>query len=97
MKTAIMDNTQKFRANSDYTVEKFDDEILLYAVSTTKGVYLNDTAHLIWEMCTQEQSVEEIILALEKAYPSQLKSIRADVPVAVRSLVESGALIPADD
>lgn len=77
-------------------MEKFDDEILLYAMSSTKGVYLNDTAHLVWEMCGQGHSVEDIVVLLEDAYPDQRHDVRADVLSAVESLKEHNALVSVD-
>lgn len=82
--------------NPEYRVEKFDDEILLYAMSSTKGVYLNDTAHLVWEMCGQGHSVEDIVVLLEDAYPDQRHDVRADVLSAVESLKEHNALVSVD-
>ncbi len=89
--------SQKFILNPAFKVEKFDNEILLYAVAKTEGVYLNETAHLVWEMCGKDNSVEEIITLLEEAYPLQKESIREDVVAAVDSLVETGALIGGND
>lgn len=82
--------------NPEYRVEKFDDEILLYAMSSTKGVYLNDTAHLVWELCGQGKSVDEIIAILQGAYPEHKEEIRADVFSAVESLLDHNALLRND-
>jgi len=92
-----MEYSQKFILNSEFKAEKFDNEILLYAVSKAQGVYLNETAYLVWEMCGQNNSVEEIIALLEEAYPLQRESISGDVEAAIDSLVETGALIGGND
>ena len=91
-----MNYSQKFIVNPAFRVEKFDNEILLYAVSNTKGVYLNETAYLIWEMCKKENSLEEIIDLLERAYPEKKETIAADVFEVVKSLLDSEALIVGD-
>lgn len=70
-----MENSQKFTLNADFTVEKFDNEILMYSVSKSEGVYLNETGYLVWEMCGKGHSVEEIITLLEQAYPQQKETI----------------------
>ncbi len=93
----IMEYSQKFNLNPEFKVEKFDDEILLYAVSNTSGVYLNETAYLVWGMCSQDQTVEEIITLLEETYPLQKTTIRGDVTAAIESLVEYGALVVCND
>jgi len=89
--------SQKFTVNSAFKIEKFDNEILLYAVSSTKGVYLNETACLVWEMCSQDHTIEEIITLLEEAYPLQKVAIHEDVVAAIESLVNYGALIAGND
>jgi len=91
-----MEYSQKFVVNPAFKVERFDNEILLYAVSSTTGVYLNETAYLVWEMCTQGHSVGEILTLLEEAYPRQQTAIPGDAVAAIESLVDSGALIAAN-
>lgn len=88
-----MNISDNFRVNPEFKVEKFDNEILLYAVSNTKGIYLNETAYLVWEMCGKGQSVKDIIDALQEVYPEQADAIGSDVLSAVTSLVENKALV----
>ena len=85
--------SQRFILNPDFTTEAFDDEILLYAVSSGKGVYLNKTAGLVLEMCGKGHSVEEIITLLEEAFPEQQNAIRPDVERSVQTLLDHGALL----
>jgi hypothetical protein len=92
-----MKNPRKFTLNPDFTTEEFDDEILLYAVSTGKGVYLNKTAGLVREMCGNGHAVEEIIALLEETFPEQKNVLRNDVHTAVQALLEHGALLTADE
>lgn len=83
--------------NPEFTVEKFDNEILLYAPTDTKAVYLNETAYLIWEICGNKKTVGDIIQLLEEEYPDAKASIRDDVIAAVNTLTDSGALILVDE
>lgn len=82
-----MEDNRKFQINSDFIEENFDQEILLYSVSASKGVYLNETAYLVWQMCGKGFSVGEIISLLEEEYSEQSDVIREDVLKAVDSLV----------
>lgn len=84
---------ETFSINPAFKVEQFKNEIILYSVSEASGIYLNETAYLVWQMCGQAHSVGEIILLLEGAYPKQKVSIREDVPQAVELLVATGALL----
>lgn len=88
-----MTYSQRFKVNPALKVEKFDNEVLLYDVSSTKGLYLNETAFLIWEMCSWDYTVEEIITTLEKVYPKEHVSIQEDVMECIESLVDTGVLI----
>ncbi len=92
-----MKNLRKFALNPDFTIEDFDDEILLYAISTGKGIYLNKTAGLVREMCGKGASVEEIILLLEKAFPDQRNDIQHDVETAIQTLLDHRALLHLDE
>ena len=76
--------------NSEFQLEKFDNEILLYTITGTKAVYLNETALLVWELCGKNKSVGEIITMLEDAYPEQKQSIRDDVNMVIKTLSENG-------
>ena len=87
-----MTHSQRFKVNPALMVEKFDNEVLLYDVSSTKGLYLNETAFLIWEMCSWDYPVGEIITTLEKVYPKEHESIREDVMECIESLVVTGVL-----
>lgn len=78
--------------NNEFIAEEFDDEILIYAVNGSKAVYLNNTAHLVWQLCGKDQTVEEIIILLKRMYPDQQNAIEADVSSALQSLVAIGAI-----
>ncbi len=92
-----MEDTRVFAINPDYKEEKFDNEILLYSVFSGKGVYLNETAYLVWQMCGKGLTVKEIIALLEEEYHSQLDVIRDDVLQTIDALVDEGVIVAADD
>ncbi|KAB2888886.1 MAG: PqqD family peptide modification chaperone [Desulfobulbaceae bacterium] len=78
--------------NSDFKTEQFDNEILLYSVTSTLAVYLNQTAMMVYGLCDGNNSVGDIITTLETAYPEQISSIRADVTDSLQQLVDLGAI-----
>ena len=78
--------------NSDFKLEQFDDEILLYSITDTRAIYLNNTAFLVYGMCGSGQCIGEIISLLEEAYPEQRETIRGDVIAALEQLRQIGAL-----
>lgn len=89
-----MKDSQSFTPNPAFTLEDFDNEILLYSVASTKAVYLNKTALLVYHLCAEGLNVGEIVAQLEGAYPEQRGSIRDDVISALSQLVDSEALLP---
>jgi hypothetical protein len=93
----IMQDEQKPAINSSYTVEKFDDEILLYTEAGTQAVYLNDAAYAVWLLCKEDMSVGQMILYLEDVYPDQKEQIRKDVLTALETLQSNGVIEFADE
>lgn len=92
-----MEYSQKFLVDHRFAVEVFDHEILLYAVSCSSGIYLNESAYLVWELCGKGLTIGEIVSLLEERYPQQGTVICKDVIAAIESLVGCGALIVASD
>lgn len=91
-----MFDTQIPTVNSEFKLERFDNEILLYSVTDTTAVYLNETAFLVYGMCSSGQTIGEIIALLEDAYPDQKPTIRTDVTAALNQLIDNGALLLND-
>lgn len=93
----VIRDEQKAGIISSYTVEKFDDEILLYTEAGTQAVYLNDVAYAIWLLCQEDMSVGQMVQYLEEVYPEQKEQIRNDVISALEMLQENGVIQFADE
>jgi len=78
-------------ANTDFSLEEIDDELLLYHPAKTKAVYLNETAALVWQLCDNRRSLDEIVSLLEENYPES-ESIRSDVEKTLQQLADNGAV-----
>lgn len=91
-----MKDTQHPRVNDNFTLEKFDNEILLYNETTTQAVYLNDAAHAVYLLCTENMNIGQIIEYLEQTYPEQKEQIREDVVTALETLQVHG-IVTIDD
>lgn len=79
------------RANTDFSLEEIDDELLLYHPAKTRAVYLNETAALVWQLCDSKRSVAEIVSLLEENYPES-NTIRSDVEQTLQQLADNGAV-----
>jgi len=84
--------TQIPRQTSDFELQEFEDELLLYHPAKTATFYLNPQAALIWRMCDGSRSIADLIALLEEAYPDQQDRIRGDVFQTIRQFVRQGAL-----
>lgn len=86
-------DAQTFKLNTEFSLERFDNEILLYSPTDTRAIYLSETAFLVYGMCSSGKSVGDIIACLEEAYPDQKQTIREDVAAAIDQLLDNGALL----
>ncbi len=75
-----------------FSLERLDNEILLYHPGLTKAIHLNETAALVWELCDGKRSVAEIGSLLGDAFPEQADEVRNDVGAVVDRLSTEGAL-----
>ena len=78
--------------NDNFKIEKIDGETLLYSLSATKTVYLNETATIIWQLCDGARSTDEIVSYLESTYPEAGDAISSDVESALQNFVDEGAI-----
>lgn len=83
---------QKPLANDGFELEEIDGEILLYSPTSTRSVYLNATASLIWRLCDGVHNVGEIVKQLEDAFPEARDDIAGDVIRSITLFVDNGAM-----
>ncbi len=81
--------------NPAYHTEEFDNEVLLYSLEQDDGIYLNQTAYIIWSLFKERHSTQELIALLQTTYPTQKETIGNDIIDAVTALHSYGAIIPA--
>ncbi len=75
-----------------FELEEIDGEILLYSPSSTRSVYLNSTASLIWRLCDGRNSVGQIVDQLKQAFPEAEESIEQDVTEALQLFINNQAI-----
>ncbi|MFT5697438.1 MAG: hypothetical protein ACI8ZB_000286 [Desulforhopalus sp.] len=92
-----MNDKQRPIVNPEYTIEKFDDEILLYTEAGTQAVYLNDAAHTVWLLCKEDMTIGKMVQYLEEVYPDQKDQISADVMSALEMLQENNVVELIDE
>ena len=83
--------------NHDYSLEKFENEVILYTISGTKVIALNETAYMVYQLCNGELTVGAMIEMLIDAYPEQEKAIRDDTIAAIETLRDNGVIEFSDE
>ncbi|MGB5706763.1 MAG: pyrroloquinoline quinone biosynthesis peptide chaperone PqqD [Arenicellales bacterium] len=79
-------------ATDGFELEEIDGEILLYSPSSTRSVYLNATASLIWRLCDGKRNVRQIVDQLKQAFPEAEQSIEQDVTKSIQLFVDNDAI-----
>ena len=75
--------------NESCHMEELDDEVLLYNPTNNKTLYVNKSASVIWQLCNGEQTTEEIISMIQKAYPGDKEGLQRDILDTLNSLAEN--------
>ena len=86
----MLDKTPQTK--SGFELEEIDGELLLYSPSSTRSVYMNSTASIIWRLCDGNQNVAEIIELLKEAFPEAADKIEQDVVDSISLFKENGAI-----
>lgn len=87
-----MNKTDIYKQADECLLEDMDGELLLYNPSNSTTLHLNGPSGVIWQLCTGENSVQEMIDALKEAYPDQAEQIEADVVAVIKDLKEQQVL-----
>lgn len=66
-------------AKLSFELEEIDGELLLYSPESTRSIYMNSTASIIWRLCDGKQTVSDIVKLLIEAFPDAGDSIEQDV------------------
>jgi hypothetical protein len=67
-------------------------DISLYDAQHERVLVLNGTASDVWRLCDGEQTFEQIVSLLARAYGVEGSTIRADVERTIEQLVDEGFL-----
>ena len=80
--------------SEDYTVEKIPCCWILSREGDEKKIKLNDSSMLIWQLCDGENSVGDIIGALQEAFP-EVPDMDKDVQRALDELLAEELILIA--
>jgi len=81
---------------SSFELEEIDGELLLYSPESTRSIYMNSTASIIWRLCDGQLTVGEIVELLQEAFPEARDSIEQDVIDSIELFISNDAIELSD-
>jgi hypothetical protein len=81
---------------SNFELEEIDGELLLYSPESTRSIYMNSTASIIWRLCDGKLTIGEIVSLLQEAFPDAAESMEADVIHSIELFVSNNAIKLSD-
>lgn len=75
-----------------FQTQELDGEFVLLHPTRNTIIHINQSGALVWQLCDNKRSVNEIIEILSAAYPEAKRAIAIDVPKTIQKLVQQGAL-----
>ncbi len=84
------------KVKSNFELEEIDGELLLYSPESTRSIYMNSTASIIWRLCDGKLTIGEITELLKEAFPDATDSIEQDVVDSIELFVSNNAIELAD-
>ena len=88
----MIDRMKKPKQRPDFRLEVMDDEMLLYHPAQTRIFYCNQTASLIWQLCSGEHTVEAMTTLLADAFPDAADTMGDDVQKTLQEFIAHGAI-----
>jgi hypothetical protein len=76
----------------EFRLERMDKELLLFNPVSTRILYLNEQASVIWQLCDGTRTAEGMIELLAAAYPEASKSIGGDVYETLKIFIENSVI-----
>ena len=89
-----MTESAKPRQKPNIMANDLGEQVALYSVEGKAVHVLNPTAHLIWDLCDGEHSLEDIELAIRSSFAiPEGRDVQADIRRTVAELSEKGLLL----
>ena len=68
-----------YQQSVECLVEDMDGELLIYNPALATTLHLNPASMVVWNCCNGVATVQDIIDALQEAFPEHAQQIRVDV------------------
>ena len=90
----IMEGTRVFAQNPEMHLKKIPCcTLLVDNEDSSRMIKLNDTALIIWQLCTEDRSVEDIVTLLSEAFEQDPEEMGRDVSRVLEHLLEDGGVV----
>jgi len=84
-----MNTELHFKQCPDCLIEEMDGDLLLFNPTNTTTLHLDGPSSVVWNLCTGEHSVVEMIEGLQDAFPEQAAQIEDDVISVLKELTKN--------
>lgn len=92
-----MNTALKFKQHPDCLIEDMDGELLLFNPTNSTTLHLNGPSMVVWNLCTGEHSVAQMVEVLQEAFPEQSEQIEGDVISVIKELSENSVIIAVSE
>jgi hypothetical protein len=91
-----MNKSNIYKQLEECLLEDMDGELLLYNPINSTTLHLNDPSAIVWNLCNGEATVQQMVDAVQEAYPDQSEQIETDIVNVVKDFVEREFLVLVD-
>lgn len=88
-----MNKSDIYKHVDDCLLEDMDGELLLYNPANATTLHLNGPSSIVWELCNGTNSVQDMIDAVQHAYPEQHDQIESDIVGVLKEFIERQFLV----
>jgi hypothetical protein len=91
-----MNKSNIYKQLEECLLEDMDGELLLYNPINSTTLHLNGPSAIVWNLCNGEATVQQMVDAVQEAYPDQSEQIETDIVKVVKDFVEREFLVLVD-
>lgn len=86
-----------YKQDSHCLCEEMDGELLVYQPTSATTLHLNGPSAIVWNLCTGENTVQEMIDIVVDAFPDQAEQIPQDIIDVMQGLVTQRFVVEVVD
>jgi hypothetical protein len=85
----------RFKQSENIVSQRASGTVVLFDMDGGSYFSLNEVGARIWELCSNERSLSELVAAIEEEYEAPLPTIEADVCDLLRQMLQQKLILEA--